>query len=102
MSYAYSSRCGGDETLDLDAELVAGVYQRVEEVLPGGPLAVQQVRALPALVVAHDVGHELRDRAAEGRTVGRDLLGEVNAADFRQQVDRSRARDPHQCPPVRS
>jgi hypothetical protein len=55
----------GDETFDLDAELVAGIYQRVEEVLSRGSLAVQQVRPLRAAVIAHDIGYELRDRAAE-------------------------------------
>src|SRR5215211_6466516 len=96
-----SSVFGVDEPVDLYAKLVAGVYQRVEKILPRGPLAMQQVRFGFPAVVAHDIGYELRHGAAEGRPVGRYLVGEVDGAHLRQQIGRPRARDPHQLPPVR-
>src|SRR5215204_2175839 len=96
-----SSVFGVDDPVDLYAELVAGVYQRVEKILPRGPLAMQQVRPRLPAVVAHDIGHELRQGATEGCPVGRYRLGEVDGAHLRQQVGRPRARDPHERPPVR-
>src|SRR5215212_4284313 len=92
---------GGSEPVDLDAELVSGVQQGVEEVLARGPLAMQQVRSLAVQVVTYDVGDELRDRTAEGRPVGCHFLGEVDAAHLRQQVRRPRAGNPYERPPVR-
>src|SRR5918994_7100583 len=67
-----------DEPVDLYAELIACIDQSVEEVLPRGPLAMQQVGDLPIAVVAHDVGYELRHGAAEGRAVGGYRLREVD------------------------
>src|SRR5918994_5216001 len=88
------------EALHLDPELRPGVEQGAEEILARRPLAVEQVRDLAVLVVAHDVGHHLRDRAAEGCPIWCHLLGEVDGADLSQQVRRPRAADPDQRPPV--
>src|SRR5215210_1437691 len=96
-----SSVSGIDEPVDLYIVLVAGVDQRVEEILPRGPLAMQQVGALPVAVVTDDVCDQLRHGTAEGRSVGRYRLREVDGAHFRQKIGRPRARDPHQSPPVR-
>src|SRR5918993_5134717 len=97
-----SSVSGVDEPIDLYAELMACVNQRVEEVLTRGPLAMQQVRPRSPAVVAHDIGYELRHGTTEGRTVGRNLVGEIDGAHFRQQIGRLGSRDPHDRPPVGS
>src|SRR5918993_2132198 len=89
------------ESPHLDPELLPGVEQGAEEVLARRPLAVEQVGDLAVLVVAHDVGHHLRDRAAEGCPIWCHLLGEVDGADLRQQVRRPRAGEPDQRTPVR-
>src|SRR5215211_6422816 len=85
-----SSVSGIDEPVDLYIVLVAGVDQRVEEILPRGPLAMQQVGALPVAVVSDDVRDQLRHGAAEGRPVGRYRLREVDGAHFRQKIGRPR------------
>src|SRR5829696_4161797 len=96
-----SSGSGVDEPVDLYIVLVAGVDQSVEEILSRGPLAVQQVGALPVEIVAHDIGYELRHGAAEGRAVWRYRLRKADGAHLRQKVGCPRARDPHERPPVR-
>src|SRR5215210_3135567 len=75
---------GVDEPVDLYIVLVAGVDQRVEEILSRGPLAMQQVGTLPIEIVTDDVRNQLRHGAAEGRPVGRYRLREVDGTDLRQ------------------
>src|SRR5215213_3442604 len=92
---------GVEEPVDLYIVLAAGVDQRVEEILPRGSLAMQQVGTLLIEIVTDDVRDQLRHGAAEGRPVGRYRLREVDGAHFCQKIGRPRARDPHQRPPVR-
>src|SRR6266496_2998848 len=68
-----SSYSGGLQAVYLDAELGARAQQHVEQVLAGGPLAVQQVGA-GGKVVADHVGGEAGDRGPERRAVRSYLL----------------------------
>src|SRR6266536_6116061 len=94
-----SSYSGVLQAVYLDAELGARAQQHVEQVLAGGPLAVQQVGA-GGKVVADHVGGEAGDRVPERRAVRRDVIRQVYAAELADRAGRPGSGEPDQCPAV--
>ena len=84
----------------LDAELGAGVDQRLGQISTGRALAVQEIAGHPVLVISDDIGHQTSYRRPERGTVGRDVIGEVDTADLREQVRAARPGQPDQRPTV--
>src|SRR5260370_24255170 len=95
-----SGRGGDGQGSDLDVERGARAEKGVEQVLAGGPLAVHQVGAGAAQVVANDVSGQRGDRGTERGTAWRDAVGQVDAATPGQYIGRLSARQPDQGPPV--
>src|SRR6516164_2773341 len=89
---------GGFESVDLNGKLRARGEHGVEQVLAGGSLAMQEVTAGTAHVVADDVGGQRGDGGPESGTVGRNAVRQVDPAHFGEHSGRGLSAEPDQCP----